>query len=237
MPPLGISGLSPLRLTMAAAALLALAGCADTGLILIPEIAGLGAGAGAGVLTANPLIGVGVALGTRIVTREAIDRVDTEHERQVHIAIAAAAGNAPLETPVTWSADPNTLYIALFGHARGHAVALREFGQLVRCREIVYTRRRSGRDEPDTPEAAFVTRVDTAPVDTAPPAQLPAPPLPDPSSQQAVGDPPQPAEDGTQLPPAAPVTVPARGPFYAAVICRGEFGWQWAVSASRPGAP
>ena len=67
---------------------LLLSACAGAG-DFAPEAAGLGAGAGAGVLTANPLIGVAVAMVTRLATAEALGYVEGEQQMRVQHAIAA----------------------------------------------------------------------------------------------------------------------------------------------------
>jgi hypothetical protein len=171
-----------------------------------PEATGLGFGAGAGVLTANPIVGVAVGLAARLATAEAIGYVQGEQQKQVHIAIAAASGTAPLETPVRWETTPNTVYDTLFGTIRGQALVMREFGQRIRCREIVYT------VEADAGGIGDVVAVVDA---TA--ADVPG--------------------DGEAAGVDLPSSLLGNSPLLAAVVCRGELGWQWAVSAPAAAAP
>jgi hypothetical protein len=99
-------------------------GCAGLGAVA-PEAAGLGAGAGTGVLTANPIVGVAVGLGVRLATAEGIGYIKDEQQRQVQQAIAVAAGNAPDSDPVRWSTDPDAFCGALFGTVAGWAQVVR----------------------------------------------------------------------------------------------------------------
>jgi hypothetical protein len=174
-----------------------------------PEAAGLGAGAGAGVLTANPIVGVAVALGVRLATDEGIGYVKYEQRRQVQGAIATAAGDAADSAAVRWSTDPDAFYRALFGTSTGHVQVVRDFGGRIRCREILYTveDEGGGAEELIDDPGAEIQSVDAAVLnaDGGSPAEKP---------EQTASDWPE----------------ASSGPVLAAVICKGSLGWQWAVS-------
>jgi hypothetical protein len=192
-----------------------LAGCTGVGAVA-PEAAGLGAGAGAGVLSGNPVVGVAVGLGVRIATAEVIDYVNSEHQRQVHGAIAAAAGAAPPGTRIAWSDDPDFVFSTMFGTAHGHVQVVRDFGGRIPCREIVYTVETDGGveeaiDDPATDLQTVSAAADEAGGDSAPAAAT--------------------APGGGETP------LPTKAPPLVAVICRGgELDiWRWAVSQPRAG--
>jgi hypothetical protein len=171
-----------------------------------PEAAGLGVGAGTGVLTANPIVGVAVGLAVRLATAEGIGHVTNEQQRQVQQAIAAAAGNAPDSDPVQWSTDPDAFYGALFGTVGGRVQVVRDFGGRIQCREVLYTVKEDGGVEGliDDP-GAELHNIDTIDADDGTSADKPN----------------QPASDWS---PAA------SGLLLVAAICRGPRGWQWAVA-------
>jgi len=128
----------PCRAATLLSAALTVSGCAGLGDVA-PEAAGLGAGAGAGVLTANPLVGVAVAIGARFATAEGIDWVRSKQRRRVQKTIAATAGDAPLDETVPWVTPPDGMFDALFGTVAGHLQVTREFGGRIHCREVLYT--------------------------------------------------------------------------------------------------
>lgn len=113
-------------------------GCAGVSSVA-PEAAGLGAGAGAGVLTANPLIGVAVGLGARLATAEALGAIEASHQRELQRAIASAAGGTPVGEAAHWFTNPSPLNRLLFGRTSGTVQVSREFGGRILCREILYT--------------------------------------------------------------------------------------------------
>lgn len=187
------------RLSLMAGTLL-VGGCAGAGDVA-PEAAGLGAGAGAGVLTGNPLIGVAVAIVARLATAEALGYVENEQQERVQHAIAAAGGAAPFHDVVSWTTGPDAVFDAMFGTVEGHLQVVREFGGMISCRELLYTaaKRRGGIEgTTDTIESDLAT---------------------------VVADPAPTAAAGRDDWPGAAV-----GPLLVAVICNGDEGWRWAVS-------
>lgn len=149
--------------------LAALGGCAAAGDV-IPEVAGLGAGAGAGVLTANPLVGVAVAIGTRFAVAEGVDRMREGEKRLVQKAVAETAGDASPGEVVAWSTKPDVVLDAVFGAESGHLQVLREFGGRIPCRELLYT---SGEPEGGVEGTAMDVESDIG-IDTPHPAAAPA---------------------------------------------------------------
>lgn len=175
----------------------ACAGVAD----VAPEAAGLGAGAGAGVLTANPLIGVAVAIVTRFATAEALGYVEAEQQTRVQQAIARSAGAASINDVVSWTTEADPWFDGMFGTAAGRLEVVREFGNLIACRELLYS--------VAAPEGGVEGTFDAAEQELTPAApSSPTPP-----------DHPDPA-----WPAAANELV------LAAVVCNGGKGWRWAVS-------
>jgi hypothetical protein len=168
-----------------------------------PEAAGLGAGAGTSVLTANPIAGIAVGLAVRLATAEGIGYVQDEQQRQVQQAIAAAAGNAADSDPVRWSTDPDAFYGALFGTVGGSVQVVRDFGGRIRCREVLYTVNKDGGVEGliDDP-GAELQNIET-------------------DDGTSADKPDQPASDGAPAASGLPLV---------AAICRGPRGWQWAVA-------
>ena len=205
--------------TMLAASLL-LGGCAGLGDVA-PEAAGLGVGAGAGVLTANPLVGVAAAMLTRLATAEAMDWLEAKQRVRVQQAIASAGGEASLDVVVAWKTAPNASLDMFFGAIEGHLQVIRAFGGLIACRELLYTVATPQGGLEGTAGAAEqdVKEVVDAPASSSPPSPTPAAPPeaqspPAPSSATVVTDWPQ-AEARTVL---------------VAAICDSGEGWRWAVS-------
>ena len=228
-------------------ATLALPGC--TGFSdVAPEAAGLGVGASAGVLTANPLVGVVAAMVTRLATAEAIDWMESNQRARVQQAIAAAGGDAALDAVVPWKTEPETTLDTFYGTITGHLQVIRAFGGLISCRELLYTvaAPKGGLEgtldvaestvksdatvvEGDveasaSDAAAVVSGADNAP--SPPPAgadaAVPSPPpaaSPRPSSPASAS-----ARVATAWPQAETATV------LVAAICYNGEGWRWAVS-------
>ncbi len=188
------------------AAIPALSGCSGVADVT-PEAVGLGAGAGAGVVTANPLIGLAVGLGTRLITAEAISYVQNEQQYRIQRAIAQAAGNSTETQPIAWSTPPDDFFDSVLGAGHGHLQVIRDLGTRIRCREILY----DVASDDDLIEAA-VQSVETDVAGTA-------------------------SESGDAVPDEAdPWPRAGADPVKAAMVCYGALGWQWAVSepAVRP---
>ncbi len=194
---------SPALLTMS---LLASA-CAGVG-DFAPEAVGLGAGAGAGVLTANPLIGVAVAIVTRFAAAEAVGYVEGQQQARVQQAIAATGGAASVNDIVTWATAEDPWFDAMFGRVGGRLEVVREFGNLIVCRELLYALAE--------PLGGVEGVFETARQDVLPEA----PSTPSPLDQSG-----------------APWPEGANGRVLAAVICNGGHGWRWAVSRPATDAP
>ena len=173
-----------------------------------PEAAGLGAGAGAGVLTANPLIGVAVAIVTRFAAAEAVGYVEGQQQARVQQAIAAAGGAASVNEVVTWATVEDPWFDATFGRVGGRLEVVREFGNLIVCRELLYAFAE--------PLGGVEGILETAQQDVVPET----PPAPTPLDQ-----------------PGAAWPEAANGRVMAAVICNGGQGWRWAVSRPATDAP
>lgn len=99
------------------------------------DVAGFGVGSAVGVATGNPVLGIGVGLAARAGVDEGVRYYHREEADVVQDAIAAAAGEAPLEQTVAWEADTHLPWVS----AEGEVMAVREFGDSFRCREIVFT--------------------------------------------------------------------------------------------------
>lgn len=235
--------LAPTLLLLASLGLSGCAGFSD----VAPEAAGLGVGASAGVLTANPLVGVVAAMVTRLATAEAIDWMESNQRARVQQAIAGTGGDAALDAVVPWKTEPETTLDAFYGTVTGHLQVIRAFGGLISCRELLYTvaTPKGGLEGTlDTTEstvssdatavegdveasasdvATAVTGADTAP--SPPPtgadADAAAVPSPPPSSPASA---PAPAPVATAWPQAETGTV------LVAAICNSGAGWHWAVS-------
>ena len=240
---------------------LLLPGCAGFGDVA-PEAAGLGVGASAGILTANPVVGVVAAMVTRLATAEAIDWVETKQRVRVQQAIAAAGGEAPVDAVVPWQTPPDSSLDMFYGTIEGHLQVIRAFGGLISCRELLYTiaPATGGVEgtvdtvESDAEAAAKAAEADVEaaarPVEqtaeellpeSAPPAPPPAPAPPAPPPAPAPPAPPPapapPAEPAA--PPPATKTWPQAvvGTVLVAAICDGGDGWRWAVSRPTTQAP
>ena len=177
----------------------AVTACAGIGDVA-PEAAGLGAGAGAGVVTANPLIGLVVGLGTRLIAAEAISYVRSEQEFRVQRAIAQAAGNATGTRPVPWSTPPDAVFDTVLGAGQGHLQVVRDLGDRIRCREILY--------DVDSSEDGLQAAAETAVADVAD----------------------TPVDASPAVDQADPWPNAGANRVKAAIVCYGALGWQWAVS-------
>lgn len=195
----------------------AITACAGIGDVA-PEAVGLGAGAGAGVVTANPLIGLVVGLGTRLIAAEAIGYVRSEQKFRVQQAIAQAAGNATGTRPVPWSTPPDDFFDTVLGAGHGHLQVVRDLGDRIRCREILY--------DIASNDDLLETTTETVEADVAGSAG----PAPEPAVTSPAAA--VPGHDGGAFPLDQPDPWPQAGadPVKAAVVCYGALGWQWAVS-------
>ena len=126
------------RMPLPAAAMLAASlapgacsGTADFG----TEVASIGAGALAGGLTGNPLVGFAVGAGTQIAFSEGVDYYNREAVRLVQQAIASEAGDAPEGESRQWSVESDVPLV----DAQGQVQVLRDFGGDIACRQIVFT--------------------------------------------------------------------------------------------------
>ena len=126
------------RLHRTAAALLlatAMGGCSFAG-DATTDTAGIGAGALAGGLTANPFIGLAVGVAARWAAGAAVDAIERDVQNRIQTRIAEVAGNAEPNVAMPWEVDQ-----ALpGGDETGAVIVVREFGApLIACREIVYS--------------------------------------------------------------------------------------------------
>ncbi len=214
---------------------LGLPGCAGFGDVA-PEAAGLGVGAGAGVLTANPLVGVVAAMVTRMATAEAIDWMESNQRARVQKAIATAGGDAPLDAVLPWETAPETTLDTFYGTINGYLQVIRAFGGLISCREVLYTVAAPQGGVEGTLKAAE----DTAKSDAAAAegdVRAAAKTLESAVTGAEVTTTLSPA--GQASPPsAAPSTAPVAaawpqaeaGTVLVAAICNSGDGWRWAVS-------
>jgi len=160
------------------------------------------------VLTANPLIGVAVAIATRFAAAEAVGYVEGQQQARVQQAIAVAGGAASVNEVVTWATVEDPWFDATFGMVGGRLEVVREFGKLIICRELLYAFAE--------PLGGVEGILETAQQDVVPEA----PSAPTPLDQS-----------GAAWPEAA------NGRVMAAVICNGGQGWRWAVSRPATDAP
>lgn len=110
--------------------LLLLAGCSA-----VSTVAGLAAGGGAGVATANPAVGYAVGLGTQVGVDELGKWYNRAQARGEQDAIAEAAGAAPDGVAEPWAVH-HTIPI---GNQHGQVTVVREIATpLATCREIVF---------------------------------------------------------------------------------------------------
>ncbi|MCB9957415.1 MAG: hypothetical protein H6843_02270 [Rhodospirillaceae bacterium] len=130
----GLARRAPLRAIAALAGSLALGACSGTA-DFGTEVASIGAGALAGGLTGNPLIGFAVGAGTQIAFSEGVDYYNREAVRLVQDAIAAEAGEAPEGESRTWAVESDVPLV----DATGQVQVLRDFGGDIACRQIVFT--------------------------------------------------------------------------------------------------
>lgn len=102
----------------------------------VSDVAGLAAGGGAGVATANPVLGIAVGVGVSVAVDELGNYITRSRRRGEQDAIADAAGAAPVGAAVPWEIR-HTIPI---GNARGELVVAREFDTpLTTCREVVFS--------------------------------------------------------------------------------------------------
>ena len=109
--------------------------------------------------TANPLIGLVVGLGTRLIAAEAISYVRSEQKFRVQQAIAQAAGNATGTRPVPWSTPPDAFFDTVLGAGHGRLQVVRDLGDRIRCREIL--------DDINSSEEGLQAAAETAVADVA----------------------------------------------------------------------
>lgn len=232
---------------MVLAAGLLLSGCAGLG-DAAPEAVGLGVGAGAGILTANPVIGVVAGMVTRLATAGAIDWVEAKQRVRVQQAIAAAGGEAPLDAVTPWKTQPDATLDVFYGAVEGHLQVIRAFGGLITCRELLYTIA-----PPSSGVEGAVTAAENDAEADAKPAESDieaagstveqaaddvAPGL-DPGSSPPPSAAPAGAPAAPPSPPAAVKTWPQAvvGTVLVAAICDAGDGWHWAVSRPTTQAP
>jgi surface antigen len=121
---------------MKRAAAVLLAGLFLQACSVIPDIAGVAAGAGTGSLSANPAVGIAVGIAVRSGVRAVSDYIDRKRAAGEQDAIAEAAGAAPIGQARAWEIR----HTIPFGNERGQLEPVREFATpLVTCREIVFT--------------------------------------------------------------------------------------------------
>ena len=231
---------------------LLLPGCAGFSDVA-PEAAGLGVGASAGILTANPVVGVVAAMVTRLATAEAIDWVEAKQRLRVQQAIAAAGGEAPLDVVTPWETRPDASLDTFYGTLNGHLQVIRSFGGLIACREVLYTIAPASGGVEGTAAAvekqaeasakaaesdieAVGTTVEQAVDELVPGTPPPASPAP---VEEPAAQPPPEAPAAQPPPPAAVKTWPqaVAGSVLVAAICNGGDGWRWAVSRPATQAP
>lgn len=99
-----------------------------------PDVAAFGAGALAGGLTGNPIIGVGVGLAARFAANEGVKYVERELQQEIQDEIARRAGAAAPGELVSWSVTRD-----IGGDAAGRVEVVREFGGQMLCRELIFS--------------------------------------------------------------------------------------------------
>ena len=120
-----------------AAAMLAVfvGGCSFAG-DATTDTAGIGAGAVAGALTANPFIGLAVGVAARWAAGAAVSALEREIQTAIQDQIAQAGGSAEPNVAVPWSIEQRIPT----GSGAGAVIVVREFGApLMSCREIVFS--------------------------------------------------------------------------------------------------
>lgn len=99
-----------------------------------PDVAAFGAGALAGGLTANPIIGVGVGLAARFAANEGVKYLQRELQQEVQDEIARAAGHIAPGEIVSWSVVRD-----IGRDSSGRVEVVREFGSNMVCRELIFS--------------------------------------------------------------------------------------------------
>ena len=117
--------------------LLGLAACGSLLSAGASDVAGV-AGAGvAGAVSANAATAAAIGLGTQSLASEGVRYLQRRVHRTEQDAIAAVAGNLPLNTIAPWSVSHS---LPLEDDARGQVVVSRTIGNGVfRCKEIVFS--------------------------------------------------------------------------------------------------
>ncbi len=115
----------------AAAALLALGGCAGAA-----DVAGAVTGTAAAVASANPAVGVGLGVGVRAATTAGVSYVFRRRHRQAQDEVAAVVGGLAPGERRPW----RIAYTIPIGNAHGDAILIREIpNPIAACREALFS--------------------------------------------------------------------------------------------------
>ena len=126
-----------------------ISGCASVG-----AASGAVAGVMSGTVTANPAVGIGVGIAVQAATDEVINRYIKGLHRDQQDAIAALAGEAPVDWSMPWRVK-HTLPLE---NGHGEVRVTRIFNTaLASCKEFVFSV--VDGDEPDAKTAWFVANV------------------------------------------------------------------------------
>ncbi|MGF1626111.1 MAG: hypothetical protein ACFCVH_14610 [Alphaproteobacteria bacterium] len=104
--------------------------------------AGLGVGLAAGTATGNPLIGLAAGVIASWSASTAWGVYEQQQTEALQAAIARATGDAKPGEVIGWAG----------GGKYGNVELVREFGEVTRCREIIFTL-----EDPAEPKALVVT--------------------------------------------------------------------------------
>lgn len=121
---------------LAALSLIALlGGCSFAG-DATTDTAGIGAGALAGGLTANPFIGLAVGVAARWASGAVVNAVERDIQRRIQERIAEVGGAAEPTVAMPWAVSQTLPG----GDEAGVLIVTREFGApLIPCRELVFS--------------------------------------------------------------------------------------------------
>lgn len=147
-----------------------LAGCGSTAEGITSDIGALGVGTAVGAATGNPVIGLAAGVGVRIAAEEGYNYAERAYYGSLQGAVAAAGGMAEPGDVVYWDFD-NFLEL---GPAGGRIEVVREFGEVLRCKEVIFTFEPGFGDlevdgipvATDRPPPSALASVDELPLDT-----------------------------------------------------------------------
>lgn len=134
--PEGLSGKATAGIRLAVLVLAATASACSFAGDATTDTAGIGVGAAAGALTANPFIGFAVGVAARYTAGAIVKSVERDVQDRIQSRIAETAGAAEPTVSVPWSVEQS-----LPGNDEaGTVIVVREFGApLIVCREVVFS--------------------------------------------------------------------------------------------------